>query len=811
MIPRWLKRLFCIEWPSPRCVSMLDGKPVVLSRSFVQGAIAVSLECDARWPLFSWNLPSGLTCTLQNETGQPLPHAVRPQPAGTGRRLHLHVDLSVEGLAGTSTISLQVFVPGCPAPLAIFSFAALEAEQVVQSLQPGKFTVAACHGQLHSTGARLHDQVERLEFDLDLSVPDCEHRALLEQLGNPLRLQLADAEGREVLRSETAFRFAGERLRWNDALPVAAAWHGKPGHYALTLATGHSTLATRDYEVTDYTERGNQVRRQMEREAMVQVLEFSCRNHRARVLPLAVVAEDYVSLDASAVLELAPADELFPQGEHRLRLVLSSAASGGEVLSQPCELTLTPGTNELRAHLQLGPDIFSAGPGQYSLRLHLGERLLGEQEFAHKLRREIQREKAAAIFLSLELSDLRLFSRRDGRRVETNEVWETDPEIIPAFAVTGQGFDDDAPKLRWRLRVQVRRADGGVVRELDRHLHAGPGRNQYAKVAIPLRSDTGSRLAPGRYELLLLKRDTIVLAAPFRILATEEVADRLRRDILDSVRIEDLRVRVHAGTQRYESELVADSSDYLGVQFTVTATGFHELVPEVPVTLVLVLEHEHAEQPILEQTICLSPEQMPVRNLLVRVRGGSLAGAPGPCRLAVLVDGQARATHDFTIVSAETILEQVRITRLAFQGISSTERGSSDAVTLVYQPERLIAPAFVVVTGMLAPNLLIPVEVLLQSEAGVLAAAQMDIPLQELEGAITSQPVNLRSLGSERSLTRSPLTLVVCVGGASMAALVLRLVASTGVVNFEGQLATDAAQINVDEQACRGTLARLGI
>lgn len=118
----------------------------------------------------------------------------------------------------------------------------------------------------------------------------------------------------------------------------------------------------------------------------------------------------------------------------------------------------------------------------------------------------------------------------------------------------------------------------------------------------------------------------------------------------------------------------------------------------------------------------------------------------------MLVDGQARATHDFTIVSAETILEQVRITRLAFQGISSTERGSSDAVTLVYQPERLIAPAFVVVTGMLAPNLLIPVEVLLQSEAGVLAAAQMDIPLQELEGP---SPRSLSTCGRWEARGRS--------------------------------------------------------
>lgn len=87
MIPRWLKRLFCTEWHAPRCVSMLDGKPVALARSFVQGATAVSIECEAHWPLFSWNLPPGLTCTLQNETGQPLPHAVRLQPAGTGSRL----------------------------------------------------------------------------------------------------------------------------------------------------------------------------------------------------------------------------------------------------------------------------------------------------------------------------------------------------------------------------------------------------------------------------------------------------------------------------------------------------------------------------------------------------------------------------------------------------------------------------------------------------------------------------------------------------------------------------------------------------
>lgn len=811
MLLQWLKRLFCIEWHTPRCVSTLNGKAIVLSRSFVRGATGLIIEWEARWPLLSWAWPPVLTCSLQNEVGQALPHAAVFHIGETGRKVRLRVEVPVEGLATSTAIVLRVFENNGKAILVSTTFTGLDAGQVVQALQPKKFTVTARHDQRHSTGTRLHDQVERLEYELSLSVPDSEHRALLEQRGDLLRLQLADADGRDVLRSEVAFRFAGENFRWNGVLPVAAVWHRKPGPYALSLATGQTTLAALNYEVVDFTERGIQVCHEVERMTQIRHLEFTCQNHLDHSAPLAVVAEDYLSLAAAVVLDVPLVDELFPPGQHHLRLTVASVDSIAQALDQVCELTLSPGTNEMNVRLQIGPGTFRAGPGHYRVRLFLGERLLGEQDFAHRLRREIQREKAAAIFQSLEMSGLKLFSRRDGQRVETGEVWETDAEIIPAFSVVGRGFDDDAPKVRWRLRVQVREAGGGVVRELDRYLHAGAGRNEHSKVAIPVQSDSGQRLAPGHYELVLLKRDTIMMAVPFRILATEEVVARLRRDILASVRIADLRVRVHAGAQCYESDQVADTSDYLGVQFKVSATGFHQLLPELAVTLTLVLEHGQSEQPLLEQTVCLRSGQMPVRNLLVRVREGVLAMSPGPCRLTILLGGKSQAAHAFTIVSAESILERVKISRLDFQSKPMTNGRSRSSSTLVYQPDLLIAPAFVLVSEVLAPNLLVPVEVVVQSGAGVLARAQMDISLQSHEETITSQPMRLRSLGSERLLTQSPLTLAVCVGGTRKAALVVRLMESDRIVNYEGQLATDASQMNVDEDACRETLARLRI
>lgn len=410
---------------------------------------------------------------------------------------------------------------------------------------------------------RFHDAVEQVAFKLELKLDNLDHRSFLLQTEAALQANLvADALPNHVGGGwRQRFRFKGGSLEWDQRLgPATRVFGDLLGGYRLFIGLGDQVIATKAFQVISLKECQETARDLLRQNANLVEASLSAVNHRKVTEPLQVVAEDYHSIDIRLMLDAPQPDCLLPE----IDLPLAAALQRGkqELHRQQRDITLRRGRQRAQESVSLKPEFFASGPGRYYIGVWLGDRLLKEVGFRHKTHAQLKQEKAEALLRSLSLSEPRLFTVRDGERVQTDHVFATDRAVAPTFCIEGRGFDDNAPGLQWQLRLKLVNLDSGHTIEHARALQERDGKNMHANVELPLRTPSRD-LGPGRYTLQLCKRAEVLTEFRFRILAIDEIAPYTEKMVLQSLRADGAQLFIQAGATRYQCCQVPDTSDLL--------------------------------------------------------------------------------------------------------------------------------------------------------------------------------------------------------------------------------------------------------
>jgi hypothetical protein len=795
------RRLFWLQIAGVRCSSRVEKKTVVLPGEYVQGALALHLELSLLWPLLlpAFRRPA---VAAQLIGGKEQPSHLSPQVVCTTafQRTHLTLDLSGDGLTDRRSFGLRLVRQKDGRSLGELQFSALTVEGVARELRVVSLETLVLQLGQQIVCARLHDAVEQVVFHLTLELDNSAHRSFLAQMDAALHADLsADASP-----TQSASRwwhwphFHGRGLQWEQRLgPAKAVFDAGPGGYQLVLRLADEVLATRPLQVVSFEEYREAARSRVRQNADLIEAQFSAVNHRKVAGALEVVAEDFHSIDLRLALKAPEPDPLLPTIEVSLSLVLRRGKR--ELHRQQRDLTVHHGPQWFQDSVPLKPELFDSGPGRYQVEVWLDDRPLAHAPFQHQTRVQLKQEKAEALLRSLSLSEARLFAIRESERIETDHVFATDFAVAPSFCLQGEGFDEDAPGIEWRLGLRIMNLDSGATHESFRVLQVRAGKNLHADVEVPLRSPE-RELLPGRYRLQLCKRDQVLWEFGFRILAVEEIASYTQQVVLQSVRVEDTQLFIQAGNTRYQCLQVPDTSDLLLPEFTIRSAGYNTHLPSLQARLQWFLGRaDGSRDELASWLVCLSATPLRVRNLGLRVREGRIGSGTGPCQLIVVIGGKERATLPFVVVSEQDVLAGIQVGTIALEATSKSGRQIRNPPSLQLNEHAFLSVSVEIETSILAPNVLAEGLLLLRVADTALAHADFAVQLDRGHLTIGSGRMTLSTLFPQKHSPPQPLTVAVVVAGSEKRARTITVLSAQRISNFEGQLTTDPDELEIEE------------
>ena len=579
------------------------------------------------------------------------------------------------------------------------------------------------------------------------------------------------------------------------------------GQYQLEVRLGEARIAMHSFAVLPFADCVAAARAPVKQNAGLGEAGFSSVDHRGIAGPLEVVAEDFRQIKVCLALEVPQAEPLLDVVELTLGFVLRR--QNAVIHSAWRNLSLASGRQPIQANLDVTPGLFLAGPGNYRLELFLDNRLLLQTEFRHKTRAQIKAEKAEVILQSLSLTEPRLFAFRDGTRVETEHVFETDTAVVLTFGVCGSGFDEDVPAVKWRLKVKWVNLDSGEVREEQRFLCAKAGENRHEDLESPLHG-AGRGLSAGRYRLQLLKRKELLTEFQFRILSKAEIVPYTEKAVLASLRVERAQLFVQAGSIRYPSQLVPGTSDFILPELTIRTAGYNSFLAQLQTPLQLLLVRGGGQRtPLAAWPVALSAAPLVLRNLAVKVRGGSWGVTPGACRLVLTLADRELASLPFQIVSREEVLQRVKASVVTLEAIGRSGRQELNPAALRFGEHEAFGVAVEIEVGILAPNVSVECGFLLKRDHVVVGRAhselQLDRPRQQLRGA----KVRLAAVAQPQSRAPQVLDIVVVIGGQEKDTRSVSIINGQHISNCEGQLTIDPHHLEVDACEYEAILRRL--
>jgi len=452
--------------------------------------------------------------------------------------------------------------------------------------------------------------------------------------------------------------------------------------------------------------------------------------------------------------------------------------------------------------------MFADGPGGYSIEILLDDRLLKRLEFTHKTRAQIREAKAEEILRSLALSEPRLFALREGNRVETDHLFETDQAIAPAFCIMGSGFDEDAPLLKWRIGFKLINVDTGKSVEESRFILAREGRNMHNDLELPLGTDARN-LSPGHYVLQLRKRNEVLTEFKFCILALDEIVPYSRNVIWQNLRAEG-KLFIQAGRTRYQNQWVPDSSDFLLPELTIRSVGFNSHLPQLQTDLqVFVIHRGKARIEVACIPVCLSPRPLKINDLTIKVRGTGLASVNGACKLVFVIAKKELLALPFEMVSEEKVVERIKVAAIEVEAQTKTGKRKSNPDPLQLSEHETISVTAKIEIGIPAPNATVECSVVLKLDEVIIGHADSALQLNHAWLVVKGGKMKLKSLVPRTNALSQKLAILVVIGGEEKGSHTVAVVSVSRMTNFEGQLTTDASRLEVDDEEYQAILNRL--
>jgi len=709
------------------------------------------------------------------------------------------------------SVILKIFRQLARQPVGEANLQRLGADRLVNEMMSREVAMMVRQGEQQVRSDRLHDQVERLEVEVSWALPNAEHRRLLGQMEARVEIQLSSAASpaRCVAKWSRAVTFDGQRFGWTASIGAAGSlFREGSGNYVVSVLLGDQSIASRWIQVMPL-----EVYRQTARDALrdgatLKGVRLIAIDHKGKTVPLETVAEDFRKIEVSLSLEMPRADPLIDHHDLSLTIEVRHSQSGLSVGSHSRKI-LARGGGKLveEASLAVSPELFRSGQGRYEICVLLEDRVVVQELFAHKTRLQIKEEQAQAIFDSLVASDAQLYVMRDGGRETVDGViFETDTLLVTTLSVRGNGFNDDIPSLKWRMSMVLVIEETGERLEKQVFLRAEDGRNAYT-VEIPLK-DTPVRA--GNCRLRLEKRTKCLAEFTFRVLAQSEIVPYTQQVVLENLQVQVQGMFICCGNDEYQSEFVPDTSDAIVPKFTLSTFGFNRFLPEFTVHLNVCLSGTtHQRKSIGEVPVTLSRKPLILRNLLLSVRGTTLASQPGQHELIICIGGRDVVAFPFNLVTRDDLLSRLNVTSIGVNAETKTGRKVKKPATITLTEHRTIAPSLELEIGILAPNVVFATSVLLMEGEDVLMQTDFDLQLDEAKKRFKCGRIQLAMLQPRGQTPERQLRVIAVIGDQRKGQHQFTVICTHAIANFEGQLTVDPDQLEVDNAEYEEILQRL--
>jgi hypothetical protein len=805
------RRLFRLQPANLRCDSRIGNQTVTLCSEFIRSANNVRVEFSLLWPLLLTRpLPPAIMLQVVSSDGQRILDTIHRPGHRSCRKTRVNLEIAPAAIQTNKALNLRVLRQKDSRALLDIPLPGFDLGQVAQELRVTSFETFAIQNGQHIPCDHLHDAVEQAAFVVRLKLDNPEHESFLRQTGAELSVELcrASGESKPPMNWGRGLEFKAGSFEWRQKLgPAPALFNGALGSYALIMRLGETVVARKPLLAMSFNQCLEAAKNQVRQQARLQDAACTVVNHRGVAVPLTTVAEDFKQIDISLAFDLPDPDPLIPAVELPLGFVVRRGKT--EVLRRQQLVSLKAGLNRLEFTVALSAAVFEPGPGRYEIETRLDERLVKSLDFLHKTRAQLKKEKAETIWRSLSLKDHRLWAGRDGSRVETDHVFATDQAIVSTFRVAAQGFDEDAPALRWRLTIRLIHMDANVAAEDYRYLQTRAGGTDQDEVEIPLRGSQGV-LRPGSYKLQLRKRGELLAEFQFRLLPAEEIVPYTRQMILQSLRAAQPNIVVEAGGIRYHSPWVPQTSDRVILESTLYSTGYNSHVPALSTELEFFLRRgEQISTLIARLPVTLSPGPLTLPKIAIKVRDGWLGETAGICHVLIASGGTNVAQFPIEVVSEARVLEQVEVSAINWEAVCKSRRQVRNPATLHLSEHEALLVGVDIEVGILAPNLLVEGALVLRLGRTVVAHVDFNLRLSQPSNTFRGKKVRLHSLIAPGSLAEQKLTIAVLIAGEEKGTRLITVVCAERITSNEGQLTIDPRRIEVDDAEYQQILSSL--
>ncbi len=793
----WWQRWLQTSLAEVQCRSQVKDRSVTLSRHFVRNAASLEIEFSIKWAwlLPRWRPPTiRVACQGDNglelaekifEPSSPRTTAVRIRVPYAATRENRRLRFRVSQLTGTGKIGELVFTR-------------LTVDEAAQDFRMVHLRVVARSGGKRIVTDRLHDAISEFGFELVSRLGDGDRRSLIEQSGVEMKVFLrtdARPDWSEELRSKVV-QFRCSDWEWSEVLGSPRILLPEvPGNYELRFSLGDTVVATKPFLCCTAGSATTAARTLVKENSQLRTIVVGAIDHRSNKVPLQVVAEDFEAITATVTLEVPEADPLIRETLHSFDLTLGH--EGRELLREHCRTALKCGRRRITLALPLSQEAFLSGPGPYRLGVWMDDRLMHSVGLEHRTRAQLRQEQAEAILQSLRVSQARLFCVRDGARLETSDLFITDSAVAPAFCITGDGFDEDAPALQWQLGLHWHHLDSGEEFEEQRTLVARAGSNLCADLELPLhRRDYDCQ--SGRYRIQLRRRDHVLQEFRFRVLSKSEIVPWTERLVLQSLQAVDMQLIVRSQGIFYPSSFVPDWAEGIMPKFTIQSAGYNRFVTSLKVQLRLILERGGKPQAeIATLWVTLSAKPVVIQNLLIAVRGALMGATSGRVSLSIFLGDRRVAEFPFEVTTRDALLHEVRVSAIDVFCELSGGGGCQLVTRLDIAKHRSLAISLEVEVGIQAPDLEFAACLLLRSEHRPIGQAQFTLRLTGSSFRFNGRAIRVAQLGFEGQPVEK-LIIEVFIGGALKGSVCLS-VDGLRISNFEGQLIKDAHLLNIEK------------
>ena len=174
------------------CVSRLEGRAITLTQEYIRGADQIHLEFSIEWPLLLPALiPPIAAIRLIRLHDQPLREPGRCVMTRGARTTRVSLDFSADTLAGENGFHVQIVRRPGDELVETVAFHSLDIAQVASELRAECLDLFALQHGKRIRCDRMHNEVEEVGFNVELTLDNHEHRSFLNQMGAELRAELA--------------------------------------------------------------------------------------------------------------------------------------------------------------------------------------------------------------------------------------------------------------------------------------------------------------------------------------------------------------------------------------------------------------------------------------------------------------------------------------------------------------------------------------------------------------------------------------------------------------------------------------------